>query len=91
MIGRFSGVVERLIAFTILAAFSTAERGRRCARCIDSLISQGCVITANQLYVNGYFVRILTDDEMNEFDEYSKQLEEYKNVMIFFFYYFFLA
>uniref|UniRef100_A0A915AAK1 Pepsin inhibitor-3-like repeated domain-containing protein n=2 Tax=Parascaris univalens TaxID=6257 RepID=A0A915AAK1_PARUN len=71
----------RLIALTILAAFSSAERGRRCARCLDNLISQGCVITANQLYVNGYFVRILTDDEMNEFDEYSQQLQEYKNLL----------
>ncbi|KAL7073871.1 hypothetical protein ACQ4LE_007010 [Meloidogyne hapla] len=41
--------------------------------------STGCVISDNKLYINGIFTKDLNPEEMQELDQYKKDIAEYRN------------
>ncbi|KHN78498.1 Pepsin inhibitor Dit33 [Toxocara canis] len=68
----------RFFLLLSLAATTVATKEKRSSGCLGIMLAQGCVVTGNQLFVNGYFVRNLSAEEMKEFDQYKDQLQSYK-------------
>uniref|UniRef100_A0A0N4Z052 Pepsin-I3 domain-containing protein n=1 Tax=Parastrongyloides trichosuri TaxID=131310 RepID=A0A0N4Z052_PARTI len=69
------------ILFCILAiSLINAKPAKRFAGFGVSGVSSslGCVVTGKQLFINGLFTRNLSDDEINEMNQYEENLKKFK-------------